>query len=300
MAEPINYMARTRAWYLALGYENPYVWAHHEDVPFTPLGRPLSRTRVGLVTTASPYNPSKGDQGPGAAYNGAAKFHDVWSIASKPYPDVRISHIAYDRAHTSAQDPRTWFPLEALEQAQANGRVGSLPGFVYGFPTNRSQRANIEKDAPALLSFLARDGVQAAVLVANCPVCHQSLSLAARQLEAAGIATIILGCARDIVEHCGVPRYVFSDFPLGNAAGKPFDEQSQRFTLGLALNALEIVSRPRTTLVSPLQWASDDSWKDDYCNPEAVAAEVLAEKRAEFELAKEAARTATATTPAGE
>ena len=117
---------------------------------------------------------------------------------------------------------------------------------------------------------------------------HMSLARHARHLEAAGVATVVMGCAKDIVEHCGVPRFVFSDFPLGNAAGKPFDEESQHFTLGLALSALEIVSRPRTTLVSPLEWTEgDDSWKDDYSNPAKLSPEELARRRAEFDRAKE-------------
>lgn len=288
MAEPLAYMQRTRDWYLALGYGNPYQWAHHEDVPFSGLGRPIAKSRVALVTTAALFNPDVGDQGPGAAYNGAAKFHDVWSHPVNPAPDVRISHIAYDRIHTTAEDPRTWFPLAALKKAEGTGRIGSLTTRVYGFPTNRSQRTNIDKDAPALLEALADEGTQAAILVANCPVCHQSVSLAARHLETAGIATVVMGCAKDIVEHCGVPRFVFSDFPLGNAAGKPFDEDSQHFTLGLALSALEIVSRPRTTLVSPLEWTEgDDSWKDDYSNPAKLSPEELARRRAEFDQAKQ-------------
>ena len=290
MAEPLAYMQRTREWYLALGYDNPYVWAHNQDVPFSGLARPLSRSRIALVTTAALFQPGKGDQGPGAAYNGAAKFDAIWCHPIDPEPDVRISHIAYDRVHTRAEDPRTWFPLAALKQAEALGRIGSLVPHVYGFPTKRSQRVNIEKDAPALLEALATDGAQAAVLVANCPVCHQSLSLAARHMETAGIATVVMGCAKDIVEHCGVPRFVFSDFPLGNAAGKPFDEASQQFTLGLALSALEIVSQPRTTLVSPLEWTpGDDSWKDDYSNPKKLTEEELQARRKEFDSAKSAA-----------
>lgn len=290
MAEALAYMKRTRDWYLALGYNNPYVWAHNEDVPFSGLGRPLSKSRIALVTTAALFQPDKGDQGPGAAYNGAAKFHEIWSHPIDPAPDVRISHIAYDRSHTRAEDPRTWFPLAALKQAEATGRIGSLTTHVYGFPTKRSQRVNIETDAPALLEALANEGAQAAVLIANCPVCHQSMSLAARHLEAAGIATVVMGCAKDIVEHCGVPRFVFSDFPLGNSAGKPFDEESHQFTLGLALSALEIVSCPRTTLVSPLEWtAGDDSWKDDYSNPDKLSHEELMARRAEFDAAKNTA-----------
>ena len=65
--------------------------------------------------------------------------------------------------------------------------------------------------------------VDAAVLVPNCPVCHQTVSLVARHLEANGISTVVMGCAKDIVEHAAVPRFLFSDFPLGNSAGKPHD-----------------------------------------------------------------------------
>ena len=61
------------------------------------------------------------------------------------------------------------------------------------------------------------------------------MSLVARHLEANGIPTVVMGCAKDIVEHCGVPRFLFSDFPLGNPAGKPCDVASQAATLELAL-----------------------------------------------------------------
>ena len=77
------------------------------------------------------------------------------------------------------------------------------------------------------------------MLVPNCPVCHQTVSLVARHLEANGIATVIMGCAKDIVEHAAVPRFLFSDFPLGNSAGKPHDVASQALTLELALSVLE-------------------------------------------------------------
>ncbi len=286
---PIAYMDRTRAWYLALGYDNPYQWAHHEDVPFTRLRRPLAQSTVALVTTAAPYRAELPGQGPGDPYNGEAKFFSVWSKPVSPAPDVRISHIAYDRKHTSARDPDTWFPLKRLKQAAAQGRIGALGARVHGLPTNRSQRTNIETDAPVLLAALREDGADATILVPNCPVCHQSVSLAARHLEANGIATVIMGCAKDIVEHCGVPRFLFSDFPLGNAAGRPFDVASQHTMLAMALNLLETASAPRTTLTSPLEWSEDHSWKWDYSNPASASAEEIARKRAEFDRVKQQA-----------
>lgn len=288
--QPVGYMARTRAYYLALGYDNPYVWAHYRNVPFTPLAKPLAETRLTLITTAAPYQPDKGPQGPGAPYNAAAKFYQVYSGDTAQEHDLRIAHVGIDRRHTSMEDSRSWFPLAALRQAVVEGRVGALAARFHGAPTNRSQRHTLEVDAPEILRRCQEDGVEAALLVANCPICHQSLSLVARTLEAAGITTVVLGCAKDIPEYVGVPRLLFSDFPLGNAAGKPHDPESQRLTLALALRLLESAPGPRTTLQSPLIWADDPDWKLDYANAERLPAEELERLRTENERARLIAR----------
>jgi hypothetical protein len=117
-------------------------------------------------------------------------------------------------------------------------------------------------------------------------VCHQTVGLVARHLEANGLPTVIMGAAKDIVEHCGVPRFVFSDFPLGNSAGKPFDVESQAATLELALRLLESASAPRTTVQSPQRWSEDPSWKLDYSNVDRMTADEIAEKRREFDAVK--------------
>ena len=121
-------------------------------------------------------------------------------------------------------------------------------------------------------------------------MCHQTVSLAARQLEANGIATIVMGCAKDIVEYCGVPRFLFSDFPLGNAAGRPHEPASQAFTLALALRALESAPAPRTTIQSPLRWSEDPSWRLDYSNIARLLSEEIDRRRREFDRGKEIAR----------
>ena len=122
-------------------------------------------------------------------------------------------------------------------------------------------------------------------------MCHQTVSLAARHLEANGIPTVIMGCAKDIVEHAAAPRFLFSDFPLGNSAGKPQDVASQAQTLELALRLLETASGGRTTMQSPLRWSEDASWKLDYNNIAQMSAEELARRRAEFDRQKEIAKT---------
>lgn len=288
---PIPYRERIASYYGELGYGAPYQWAHYASVPFHPLGKPLAEARVALITTAAPYQPGKGDQGPQAPYNAAAKFYQVYSGDSAKDHDLRISHVAIDRAHTTAEDPGTYFPLAALRQCAVRGLIGSLAPRFHGLPTNRSHRVTLEVDCPEIVARCKQDDVDAAILVPNCPVCHQSVSLAARGLERSGIATVIMGCAKDIVEHVGVPRFLFSDFPLGNAAGRPADRASRAFTLDLALRLLAGAPAARATVQSPLTWSDSPRWKRDYCNIALLSPEEIARRRAEFDRQKAIART---------
>jgi len=116
--------------------------------------------------------------------------------------------------------------------------------------------------------------------------------LAARALEQSGIATVVMGCAKDIVEYVGVPRFLFSDFPLGNAAGRPHDRASQTFTLDLALRVLAGAPAARTTVQSPLKWSDSPDWKLDYCNIERLSPDEISRRRAEFDRQKTIARAA--------
>ena len=293
---PVPYMKRTRDWYLALGYNNPYRYAHYIDVPFVPLKKPLSESVVTVLTTAAPYQPDKGPQGQGAPYNAAAKFYVPYTMDTVKDHDVRVSHVGIDRKHTSMEDSNSWFPLPLMRKLVTQGRIGKLAKHFHGVPTNRSQRHTIEVDIPMIIERCKADGVDVAILIPNCPICHQSMSLTARALEAAGIPTVIMGCAKDIVEHVGVPRFMFSDFPLGNAAGKPKDSQSQAATLALALAVLESAPGPRTTVQSPQRWSESHLWKLDFSNIDRVPAEEVARLRADTDDAKATAKAIRETT----
>ncbi len=283
---PIRYVDRTHAWYDALGYGNPYRYAQHDDAPFRVLGRPLAQSCLVLLTTAAPFRPEQGPQDAKAAYNAAAKFYTVYSGETAVDHDLRVSHVAVDRAHLS-DDQNCWFPLPALRRAAARRRIGALSRHFLGIPTNRSQRHTIEVDAPEALARCRAEAADVALLVPNCPICHQTMSLIARHLESNGIPTIVMGAAKDIVEHCGVPRFLFSDVPLGNAAGLPYDVESQDDTLEWALKLLESAPGPRTTLQNPLHWPGP--WRTDYMNLDALSPEDIAQFRAENDQLKQVA-----------
>ena len=134
-------------------------------MPFNALSKPITRGRVVLITTAAPFKPGAGDQGPWAPYNAAAKFTEVYSMPIDPPPDLRISHVGYDRKHTSAEDFNTYFPLQRLKGAAADGQIGALNSRFYAVPTLRSQRLTTERDAPQILDMCREDGIDAAILV---------------------------------------------------------------------------------------------------------------------------------------
>lgn len=93
-------------------------------------------------------------------------------------------------------------------------------------------------------------------------MCHQTVSLVARYLEAHGLPTVVMATARDIVENVGVARCVFADFPLGNPCGEPYQPDMQRQLVSMALDLLETAEKPRTTLQAPFKWSKGEKWKE--------------------------------------
>lgn len=104
------------------------------------------------------------------------------------------------------------------------------------------------------------------------------MSLVARHLEANGIATVIIGSALDIVEHCGVPRYLHSDFPLGNPCGKPYNHDMQLSIISQAVAMFRTASEANTTERTPFEWSEDNSWRDDYARVDDGNREELARR----------------------
>jgi len=249
---PVSYMERTRHYYRALGYANDYRWATFEEVPFTLPARPLAKLRIALITTSSPQD-----------FDGVKR---VWSGAVSPPPEKLFTdNVAWDKDSTHTDDRASFLPIEAACELAGQGIFAGLTSRFHGVPTEYSQRKTTDEDAPEILARVRQDGADAAVLCPLCPVCHQTASLVARHLEASGLPTVIIGSALDVVEHCGVPRFYFTDFPLGNPCGHPWRPDMQLEIVRRALVLFETAKAPRTTLKAPFAWHEEGSaWRARY------------------------------------
>ena len=154
----VSYIDRSREYYVAQGYTQPYAWAHYRNVPFVPLQKPLSECRVALVTTAGR------EEIEGTSLGGN---RESYAMATNPVPkDIFTAHLFWDKKATHTDDLDSFLPLNRLAGYAADGRIGSVSPRFYGVPTDYSQGRTLNVVAPQVLEWCRQDGVDAVLLSA--------------------------------------------------------------------------------------------------------------------------------------
>jgi hypothetical protein len=159
----VRYIDKTRAYYLSQGYDKPYVWAHNDSAPFTPLARPLSASTIALISTSeiAIKDDPRFDDNPETRAKG-----NVYAVPSNTPASMLYSRTqSYDRYATSLDDPNAYFPIDRLHEAAAHGRVGKVAANCLGVYNAYSQRKTSERDAPEVLGQCRAMAVDVALLV---------------------------------------------------------------------------------------------------------------------------------------
>jgi hypothetical protein len=154
MAKPVGYMEKSRLYYEAQGFENAYRWATFDDVPFTPLAKPLSESRLGIVTTSATY----------ARTNMDTRAVDTGTTTPPP-ERLYADDLSWDKKATHMEDRESYFPILQLENAVEEGRLGSISPRFYCAPTSYSHRETLTEDGPEILKLCQEDNVDIALLV---------------------------------------------------------------------------------------------------------------------------------------
>ena len=213
-----------------------YPFVKNRRAPFTPARRALPMLNLALISSA------------GAYIDGTAPF-EINSIdgdlSFREIPveveaeDLRISSRGYD---TSAieEDINSQLPIERLFEFERNGIIGQLNPVFWSFSGYIPDAGRlVDELAAKLVQRLVRHEAQAALLIPASLLCHQSVGLIARMIEAAGIPTMTLAVVKDVVENVRPPRVALYDGELGSVAGKPKWPEHQRRILDEALRLIE-------------------------------------------------------------
>jgi D-proline reductase (dithiol) PrdB len=213
-----------------------YPWIRNRRAPFTPARRALPMLNLALISSA------------GAYIDGTEPFdthRPVEDLQFREIPtevepeDLRFTSRGYDPRAVD-KDVNAQVPLSRLFEFESNGIIGQLNEVFWSFPGFIPDAATFaERKVLHLVERIKRYEVQAVLLIPASRLCHQTVSLAARAIELAGIPTMTLSVAMDVVEWARPPRAAFYEGEFGSVAGKPDWPEHQRRVLDEALRLIE-------------------------------------------------------------
>jgi len=222
-----------------VGTDYPFV--KNLRAPFTPARRALPMLNLALICSAGAYidgtEPFATD-----SPSGDVSFREI--PVEVEAEDLRFAARGYDPTAV-LQDANAQLPVERLFEFERNGIIGQLNPVFWsfcGFIPDAGMLA--DELAPRLVERVRLYEVQAALLVPASRLCHQSVGLVARAIEAAGIPTMTLAVVKDVVESVRPPRVALYDGEFGCVAGKPNWPEHQRRILDEALRLIEPTDQP--------------------------------------------------------
>ena len=236
--EDINgWRRRYDEWQSGDATEEKYPYVKNQRAPFTPARRALPMLNLALISSA------------GAYIDGTPEFLSE-DLSYKEIPieveasDLRFAAKGYDPTAVT-QDINSQLPIERLLEFERNGIIGQLNGVFWSFSGYITNAVSVADElAPKLMERLQRYDVQAALLVPASRLCHQSVGLVARIIEAAGIPTMTIAVVKEIVESVRPPRVALYNGELGSVAGKPNFPEHQRRILDESLRLIESTDQP--------------------------------------------------------
>lgn len=227
--------------------DTDYPFIQNKRAPFVPLGRALPHLSLALITSAGAYldgTEAFDIHAPGGDFS----FREIPTLIEAG--DLQYAARGYDPAAVRA-DMNAQIPLTRLAEFASNGIIGGLAPVFWSLCGFIPDAARFVDDAlPRLVERVRRYAPHAVLLIPASRLCHQSMSLAARAIEAAGTPTMVIGVERDITDDVLAPRAVYYDGQFGSVAGAPLWPEHQRRVLDESLRLLEPIDQPGTRKLS--------------------------------------------------
>jgi D-proline reductase (dithiol) PrdB len=208
-------------------------------IPYTPRTHEVAETVFALVTTAGVHLKEQ------EAFDLAGD--NSWRVIAgdTPIEQLMISHEHYDHRDAD-QDINCVFPLARLRELAAEGVIAGVSDKHLGFMGfTQNFRDLYERAAPEMAKILVRSKADGVILTAGCPLCHRVAVIIQREIEMAGIPTVMITVAPEQSMQAGPPRIIAPHhFRLGHALGGPGQREIQRQVLLDALKRWESREEP--------------------------------------------------------
>lgn len=151
----LSYIDRSRRFYAAQGYEQPYRWVTNESAPFHEPREAVAASRLAVVTTSFPIGNHEGSRRP----------KTVLAVSADPPPEAMYTDdLFWHKAATNTDDIESFLPLRTLSGFVEGGRLGSLNDRFFSVPTTYSHRS-VRADAETIADWCGEDEVDLVLLV---------------------------------------------------------------------------------------------------------------------------------------
>jgi D-proline reductase (dithiol) PrdB len=221
--------------------DDDYPFVKNRRAPFTPARRALPMLNLALISSAGAYIDGT-EPFDTASPEGDLRFKEIpIEVESE---DLRFAGRGYDPAAVE-KDINAQLPIARLFEFESNGIIGQLNPIFWSLCGYIPSAARlVEEVSGKLVERLIRHEVQAALLIPASKLCHQTVGLLARTIEAAGIPTMTISVVKEVVESVRPPRVALYDGEFGSVAGAPGWPEHQRRILDESLRLIEPLDQP--------------------------------------------------------
>ena len=204
------------------------------------LTKPLSQSRIALITTAGFYLPDQKPFDQSYRHDDCSYREIPWST---PVDILQIgqSSDAFDHSGIEA-DRNLTLPLDRLREMISAGEIGeSAPRHFSIMGSIVAPARLISESGPKIAAKLREDSVDGVLIAPVCPFCHQAAGLLQSIIEKEGIPTVSISLLTEITRRVEPPRVLVVDRPLGYPLGEPNNPELQK---RIMRSALELLSTP--------------------------------------------------------
>lgn len=220
-----------------------YPFVENVYTPFSPLQRSLPMLNLALISSA------------GAYIDGTEPFDTENRDGDLNYREIPVEVGAEDLKYSARgydpsavqKDMNSQIPIERLLEYEGSAVIGNLNQVWWSLSSYMPNAAKVaEKIAPKIAVRVKRHQAQAALLVPASRLCHQTLSIIARELEQMEISTMLISVDRSVTDKTRPPRTAYYRGKFGSVTGKPGWKQYQHRILDESIRWIETFDQPTT------------------------------------------------------